>query len=147
MRTVCLRLFTVYGPGQRPDLAIHKFTKQILSGEALEMYGDGSTERDYTYVDDIVQGVTAALGYQGPLFDIFNLGESQTTTLRDLIGEIGRALGKEPVIVRKPEQPGDVPRTFADISKSRELLGYNPQTKIAEGIPKFVRWYLEKARS
>jgi UDP-glucuronate 4-epimerase len=147
MRTVCLRLFTVYGPGQRPDLAIHKFTKRILNGEALEMYGDGSTERDYTYVDDIVQGVTAALGYQGPLFDIFNLGESQTTTLRDLIGEIGKALGKEPVIARKPEQPGDVPRTFADISKSRELLGYKPQTKIAEGIPKFVRWYLEKARS
>lgn len=144
MRCVCLRFFTVYGPGQRPDLAIHKFTDLIHHGKPLDMYGDGSTERDYTYIDDIVQGVVSALHYEGPRFDIFNLGESQTTTLRDLISEIGKALGKEPVINHLPDQPGDVPRTFADISKARELLGYQPTTKISHGIPKFVEWYLGK---
>jgi len=144
MRCVCLRFFTVYGPGQRPDLAIHKFTAKIAAGEPVEMYGDGSTERDYTYIDDIVEGVVAALHYRGKLFDIFNLGESQTTNLRDLIAEIGRALDKEPQIIPRPDQPGDVPRTYADITKARNLLGYNPQTKIAQGIPKFVEWYLAK---
>jgi UDP-glucuronate 4-epimerase len=144
MRCVCLRFFTVYGPGQRPDLAIHKFTARIAAGMPVDMYGDGSTERDYTYIDDIVQGVVAALHYKGPMFEIFNLGESQTTKLSDLIAEIGKALGKEPVIQRLPDQPGDVPRTFADISKARKLLGYNPETRIAEGIPKFVEWYLAK---
>lgn len=144
MRCVCLRFFTVYGPGQRPDLAIRKFTESILHDKPVEMYGDGSTERDYTYIDDIVQGVVAALHYQGPIFEIFNLGESQTTKLRDLIAEIGKAMGKQPAIRRLPDQPGDVPRTYANISKARELLGYNPQTKIAEGIPKFVEWYLNQ---
>lgn len=141
MRSVCLRLFTVYGPGQRPDLAIHKFTKKILNGEPLEMYGDGSSERDYTYVDDIVQGIVAALRYQGPVFDIFNLGESETTSLKSLIDQIARATGSAPIIKQLPDQAGDVPRTYADISKARDILGYRPLVPISEGIPKFVEWF------
>jgi len=143
MRVVCLRFFTVYGPGQRPDLAIHKFTHAIYEGRHIPQYGDGSSRRDYTYVDDIVQGVMGALRYAGPTFDIFNLGESETTSLSDLIREIEAALGKKALIERLPEQPGDMPVTSADISKARSLLGYNPTTKIPEGIPKFVQWYLQ----
>jgi UDP-glucuronate 4-epimerase len=142
MRVVCLRFFTVYGPGQRPDLAIHKFTDSIHRGISIPQFGDGSTRRDYTYIDDIVQGVTAALSYEGPNFDIFNLGENQTTTLSELIAEIEKALGKKALIERHPEQPGDMPLTAADITKARQLLGYDPRTKIPEGIPKFVEWYL-----
>ena len=144
LRTVCLRFFTVYGPGQRPDLAIHKFTDAIHHGRPIPQYGDGSTRRDYTFIDDIVQGVMGALHYQGEPFDIFNLGENQTISLADLITEIEKALGKNAVIERLPEQQGDMPITSADISKARRLLGYNPQTKIADGIPKFVEWYLQK---
>jgi len=142
MKVVCLRFFTVYGPGQRPDLAIHKFTDAIYRGQSIPQYGDGSTRRDYTYIDDIVQGVAGALRYEGQGFDIFNLGENQTTTLSELIIEIEKALDKKAVIERLPEQQGDMPLTAADITKARELLGYNPQTKIREGIPKFVEWYL-----
>lgn len=142
MRVVCLRLFTVYGPGQRPDLAIHKFTRAIDRGESIPQFGDGSTRRDYTYIDDIVQGVAGALRYEGPAFDIFNLGENQTTTLSELIAEIERALGKKAAIEHLPEQQGDMPLTAADITKARKLLGYNPRTQIREGIPKFVEWYL-----
>lgn len=144
MRVVCLRFFTVYGPGQRPDLAIHKFTDSIHKGLPIPQYGDGSTRRDYTYIDDIVQGVLGALKYEGPLFDIFNLGENQTITLSELIREIEKGLGKKAVIERLPEQQGDMPLTSADITKARTLLGYNPQTKIAEGIPKFIDWYLNR---
>ena len=142
MKVVCLRFFTVYGPGQRPDLAIHKFTDAIHRGQSIPQYGDGSTRRDYTYIDDIVQGVAGALRYEGPAFDIFNLGENQTTTLSELIVEIEKALGKKAIIERLPEQQGDMPLTAADITKARQLLGYNPQTQIREGIPKFVEWYL-----
>ena len=142
MKVVCLRFFTVYGPGQRPDLAIHKFTNSIHQGKPITQFGDGSTRRDYTYVDDIVQGVLGALKYEGPAFDIFNLGENQTTTLSELIAEIESALGKKALIEKLPEQQGDMPLTSADISKARRLLGYNPMTKIREGIPKFVEWYL-----
>lgn len=144
LRVVCLRFFTVYGPGQRPDLAIHKFTDAIHKGLPIPQYGDGSTRRDYTYIDDIVQGVMGALQYNGALFDIFNLGENQTITLSELIQEIEKALGKKALIERLPEQQGDMPLTSADITKARSLLGYDPQTKIAEGIPKFVSWYLNK---
>jgi UDP-glucuronate 4-epimerase len=144
MRVVCLRFFTVYGPGQRPDLAIHKFTDAIHHGRSTPQFGDGSTRRDYTYIDDIVQGVMGALRYEGPHFDIFNLGENQTTTLSELISAIESALGKKAIIERLPEQQGDMPLTAADITKARELLGYDPQTKIREGIPKFVEWYLNK---
>lgn len=142
-RTVALRFFTVYGPRQRPDLAIHKFTRAIFENKPIDQYGDGSTRRDYTFIDDIQQGLLACLRYDGPLFDIFNLGESQTTTLTELIESIERALGKKANINRLSEQPGDVPLTFADISKSKKLLGYHPTTKIAEGIPKFVDWFLK----
>jgi UDP-glucuronate 4-epimerase len=144
MPVVCLRFFTVYGPGQRPDLAIHKFTDSIHHGRSIPQYGDGSTRRDYTYIDDIVQGVLGALRYKGPAFDIFNLGENQTTTLSELISEIERTLGKKALIERLPEQQGDMPLTSADISKAQRLLGYNPTTKIREGIPKFVEWYLSR---
>lgn len=144
LKVVCLRFFTVYGPGQRPDLAIHKFTDSIHKGLPIPQYGDGSTRRDYTYIDDIVEGVMGALAYEGPAFDIFNLGENQTITLSELIVEIENALGRKAIIERMPEQQGDMPLTSADISKARRLLGYNPQTKIADGIPKFVAWYLSK---
>jgi UDP-glucuronate 4-epimerase len=141
MRTVSLRFFTVYGPRQRPDLAIHSFTRAIDEGRPIKRFGDGSTRRDYTYIDDIIQGVSACLTYEGQLCDVFNLGESQTTTLSELIAHIEKALGKQAVINALPEQPGDVPLTYADIGKARALLGYDPHTQIAEGIPRFVEWY------
>lgn len=137
---VALRFFTVYGPGQRPDLAIHKFTRAISEGRPIEQYGDGSSRRDYTYVDDIVQGIKAAAEFDGA-YEVFNLGESETISLSELIVAIEAALGKKAVIERKPDQPGDMPETWADISKARRLLGYDPRTKIAEGIPEFVRWF------
>jgi UDP-glucuronate 4-epimerase len=146
MRTINLRFFTVYGPRQRPDLAIHSFTRAINEGRPINQFGDGSTRRDYTYVEDILQGITACLSYEGPLCDVFNLGESQTTTLRDLISHIESALGKKADIRVLPEQPGDVPLTYADISKAKSLLGYDPHTQIAEGIPKFVEWFLARQK-
>src|SRR6476619_3394364 len=117
MRIVALRFFTVYGARQRPDLAIHQFTRKIDAGQPIDQFGDGTTRRDYTYIDDIIQGTVAALDYQGPLFDLFNLGENQTIELRQLIAAIEKALGKKAEINRLPEQPGDVPLTCADISK------------------------------
>ena len=146
MRTVSLRFFTVYGPRQRPDLAIHKFTRFIHEGKPIDQYGDGSTRRDYTYIDDIIQGVMACLTYEGQLCDVFNLGESQTTTLTELIQAIEQTLGRKALINRMPDQPGDVPLTYADISKARSLLHYDPTTKIKDGIPKFVDWYLNANR-
>jgi UDP-glucuronate 4-epimerase len=146
LRTISLRFFTVYGPRQRPDLAIHSFTKSISQGEPINQFGDGTTRRDYTYVDDILQGITACLRSEGPLCDVFNLGESQTTTLNELIASIESALGKKAIIRRMPEQPGDVPLTYANIDKARRLLGYDPRTKIAEGIPKFVEWFRQNAQ-
>lgn len=141
IRTVCLRFFTVYGARQRPDLAIHKFSKLITHGKPIQVFGDGSSRRDYTYIDDIIQGVRSAINYQGSIHEVFNLGESQTVTLSELIELIENALGKKAVIDRQPWQPGDVPATYADISKSRRLLGYDPKTKIQDGIPKFVEWF------
>ena len=141
IRTISLRFFTVYGPRQRPDLAIHSFTRSISKGEPIKKFGDGSTRRDYTYVDDIVQGMRACLVYEGALCEVFNLGESQTTTLNELIAAIERSLGKTAAIEQLPEQPGDVPLTYADIDKARVQLGYDPHTKIDEGIPKFIEWY------
>lgn len=141
LQVVALRFFTVYGPGQRPDLAIHKFTRLIDEGKPIPVFGDGTTRRDYTYVDDIMQGVLASIEYDKTPYEIFNLGESQTTTLSELIQCIESALGKKAVIDRKPMQPGDVSVTYADISKAKKLLGYHPTTKIPEGIPKFVDWY------
>jgi UDP-glucuronate 4-epimerase len=147
MRTINLRFFTVYGPRQRPDLAIHAFTRRILEGQPINQFGDGSTRRDYTYTDDIVQGMAACLTFEGDPCEVFNLGESQTTTLSELIATIEQTVGKKAIINRMPEQPGDVPLTYADISKSRALLGYDPQTQIAEGIPKFVEWFHSTRRA
>ena len=144
MRVVALRFFTVYGPGQRPDLAIHSFTDAIENGRSIRQFGDGTTRRDYTYIDDIVQGVMGALSFvqgEGPLFEIFNLGENETTTLSELIASIEKALGKKALIERLPEQKGDMPLTSADITKARTLLGFAPKTPIREGIPAFVAWY------
>jgi UDP-glucuronate 4-epimerase len=141
IRTVCLRFFTVYGPRQRPDLAISKFTQLIDQGKPVPRYGDGTTARDYTFVTDIVDGIMASLKYEGDPFDIFNLGGSQTTTLNQLIQAVEKALGKTAIIETLPMQPGDVPRTFADVGKAKRLLGYAPHTPIQEGIPKFVEWY------
>jgi UDP-glucuronate 4-epimerase len=142
LQVVALRFFTVYGAGQRPDLAIHKFTRLIDEGKPIPVFGDGSTRRDYTYIDDIIQGVMAAISYEATPYEIFNLGESQTTELSALIASIEDCLGKKAVIDRQPLQPGDVSVTYADISKARRLLGYNPTTPIREGLPKFVDWYL-----
>jgi len=142
MRVVALRYFTVYGARQRPDLAIHQFARRIYAGLPIDQFGDGTTRRDYTYIDDIIQGTMAALDYKGPLYDIFNLGESETIRLKDLISAIENALGKKAKINRLPEQPGDMPLTCADISKARQLLGYNPTTKLSEGLPKFTEWFL-----
>jgi UDP-glucuronate 4-epimerase len=141
MRIVALRFFTVYGPRQRPDLAIHQFVRRIWHEQPIDQFGDGTTRRDYTYIDDIIQGVMASLGYAGPLFDIFNLGESETIQLKDLIAAIEGALGRKATINLLPEQPGDVPLTCADISKARRLLGYQPATPLAVGLPRFIEWF------
>src|SRR5215207_7313172 len=141
LRCVCLRFFTVYGARQRPVLAIHKFARLISKGEPIPVFGDGTTRRDYTYVDDIIAGVRAAMDYEASDYEVFNLGESRTVELRELIGLLEKELGREAIIDRQPAQPGDVPQTFADISKARRLLGYDPQTPIEEGIRRFVQWF------
>jgi len=140
MDVAMLRFFTVYGPRQRPDLAIYKFAQLISAGKPIPVFGDGSSARDYTYVTDTVDGVIACTQREFG-FEIFNLGESQTVTLRDLIALLEKSLGKKAVIDRQPLQPGDVPITFANIDKAREKLGYHPQVKISEGIPRFVEWF------
>lgn len=138
--TTCLRFFTVFGPRQRPEMAIHKFVRMALNGEPLPFFGDGSTRRDYTYVDDIVDGVVRAIDRcEG--YEIYNLGESQTTSLVELVDLIGKACGVSPVLDRQPMQPGDVVVTFADVTKAREKLGYDPHTTVADGLARFVSWY------
>lgn len=146
MRMVALRYFTVYGPRQRPDLAIHQFTRRIYAGQPIDQFGDGTTRRDYTYIDDVIQGTMAALNYDRSPFDIFNLGESETIQLNDLISAIEKALGKKAKVNRLPEQPGDMPLTCADISKARKLLGYNPITQFNEGLPRFIDWFLRSQK-
>lgn len=137
---VMLRFFTVYGPRQRPDLAIRKFSERITAGKPIPVFGDGSTARDYTYIDDILNGITACItrdfGYE-----IFNLGESQIVRLDRLIELLEDALGKKAIIDRQPSQPGDVPLTFADVTKARKMLGYEPQVKIEEGVRRFAQWF------
>jgi len=144
-RTACLRFFTVYGPAQRPEMAIHKFTDLLWRGQAVPMYGDGGSLRDYTYVDDIIDGVVAALDL-APGFEILNLGGAETTALRDLVLWIAQELAVEPRIDYLPAQPGDVPTTFADVSKATRLLGYSPKVPIREGLRRFVAWYLRDCR-
>ncbi|MDH4378738.1 MAG: GDP-mannose 4,6-dehydratase [Vampirovibrionales bacterium] len=141
LQVVCLRFFTVYGAGQRPDLAIHKFTDLIAKGQPVPQFGDGSTERDYTYIDDIQQGILAAMRYDATPFEVINLGESHTVTLSKLIQLLEDALGQKAIIDYQPLQQGDVPITYANVDKAKKLLGYMPTTLIEDGIPKFVRWY------
>ena len=141
---ICLRFFTVFGPRQRPDLAIHKFTALMEAGKPIPVFGDGSTGRDYTYVGDIVAGVLAAMDYvpaEKPAFDILNLGNSHPVKLSELIEQLEVATGKKAVRNPQPAQPGDVSLTWADISKAGRLLGYAPQTSLAEGLKNFVEWY------
>ena len=150
--TLCFRFFTVYGPRQRPDLAIHKFTALLEAGRAVPIYGDGQAGRDYTYVDDIVAGVMAALEYEPPLkngarYDIFNLGNSHPINLDELIELLESVTGRKALRDAQPAQPGDVPLTWADIGKSRRLLGYEPRTPLAEGLKKFVLWYRAAGRN
>jgi UDP-glucuronate 4-epimerase len=146
MRVVALRYFTVYGPRQRPDLAIHQFTRRIYAGQPIDQFGNGNTRRDYTYIDDIIQGTMGALDYSGPPYDVFNLGESQTVRLKDLISAIETVLGKRAKINELQEQPGDMALTYADISKAKKLLGYNPTTRLSEGLPAFVDWFLRSQK-
>lgn len=146
MNIVMLRFFTVYGPKQRPDLAINKFTRLMLEGKEIPMFGDGTTSRDYTYIDDIVDGVIKSCDYvmnHQNVYEILNLGNSSPTSLVEMINTIGRTLGIDPKIKTLPMQPGDVERTFADVSNAKELLGYEPKTSFEEGIKKFVNWYKE----
>jgi UDP-glucuronate 4-epimerase len=144
LKTACLRFFTVYGPGQRPEMAIHKFTDLIFQGKTVPMYGDGGSRRDYTYVDDIVDGLVATLDL-APGFEILNLGGADTTSLADLVRSIGEELAIEPRIEYLPSQPGDVPITYADVSKAARLLGYSPKVPLREGLRRFVAWYRERA--
>lgn len=140
----CLRFFTVYGPRQRPDLAIHKFTKLILNNKEIPFYGNGNTERDYTYIDDIIDGIIKAMNWinkDEKVYEIFNLGESKTISLNQMVQTLEKVIGKRATINKLPNQPGDVNKTFADISKSKEILGYNPKTDFEDGISKFVEWY------
>lgn len=141
MKVTALRFFTVYGPRQRPDLAIHQFFRKISAGTPIQQFGDGSTRRDYTFVDDIISGVRGAIDREmGGPFEIYNLGNSDTIMLRDLIVAIEEELGKKAIIDQKPEQPGDVPQTFADVSKAGAHFGYQPTTSIHEGLKRFHHW-------
>jgi UDP-glucuronate 4-epimerase len=149
LRAVCLRFFTVYGPRQRPDLAIHKFARLISAGKPIPVFGDGATRRDYTFIDDIIAGVRASIDYVGDNsksnYEVVNLGESRTVELRELISLLEKELGTTAQIDRQSLQPGDVPQTFADIAKARTILGYDPQTQIEEGIRRFVQWWNQKS--
>jgi UDP-glucuronate 4-epimerase len=144
LQTVCLRLFTVYGPRQRPDLAIHKFTRLISEGKPIPVFGDGSSGRDYTFYSDVVDGIVAALHCDGK-FDVFNIGNSHPIYLKTLICTLEDHLGMKAIIDRLPNQPGDVPITYADISKAQRLLGYSPQVPFSQGIAAFVAWFLRRA--
>ena len=146
MNIVMLRFFTVYGPKQRPDLAINKFTRLMLEDKEIPMFGDGTTSRDYTYIDDIVDGIIKSCDYcmsNKDVYEILNLGNSSPTTLKEMINIIGEVLEIEPKIKQLPMQPGDVDRTYADISKTKKIIGYQPKTTFKEGIENFVKWYKE----
>lgn len=148
LRIICLRFFTVYGPRQRPDLAIHKFARLLTEGRPIPMYGEGTSRRDYTYIDDIVEGVEAAVRWTTGAADgdheIVNLGESRTISLTRMVRVVSEVMEIEPEIQRLPPQPGDVERTWADIGRARALLGYDPRTEFREGVRRFVRWFREE---
>lgn len=141
LNVICVRPFTVFGPRQRPDLAIHKFCQRIENDQPIELYGDGSTKRDYTFVLDIVAGIASAVELQPPGFEIVNLGRSNPVTLVEMIDTLQNALGKKAQVIRKPMQNGDVPYTYADIAKARRLLNYAPETTFESGIKEFVKWF------
>ena len=150
LSVMALRFFTIYGPRQRPDLAIHKFARLLRDGQSIPMFGDGSTERDYTYVDDILQGIVASIDLlqrSDPLFEIVNLGESRTVSLSEMIQVLGDEMGIEPVIDPQEMQPGDVERTYADVSKARELLAYEPSVEFRDGVRVFLEWFDDPERS
>lgn len=145
IRFIALRFFTVYGPRQRPDLAIHKFARLMLRGEPIPIYGDGSTQRDYSYVDDVVEGVRRAMSYTGSPYEIVNLGNNQTVGLLEMVRILERALGKEARLQFLPPQPGDVPRTWASLDKAQKVLDFRPRTPFEEGVERFVGWLLTYA--
>lgn len=146
MRFIALRFFTAYGPRQRPDLAIHAFARRITADQPLPVFGDGSTRRDYTYIDDLIAGVRAAMSYSDSPYEVINLGNNRTVTLSEMIAGLESALGKRARIERLPEQPGDVPQTWASIAKANRLLGYSPATPLAEGLGRFVEWFAREAQ-
>lgn len=148
MNIIMLRFFTVFGPRQRPDLAINKFTRLMLEGKEIPMFGDGTTSRDYTFVDDIVDGIIKSMEYEEnheSVYEILNLGNSSPITLKEMIDIIGKVLNVEPVINQLPMQPGDVERTYADTSKAKALIGYEPKTSFEDGIKEFIEWYKENS--
>ncbi|HKH72936.1 MAG TPA: GDP-mannose 4,6-dehydratase [Vicinamibacterales bacterium] len=145
IRFLALRVFTVYGPRQRPDLAIHKFANLIAGGRPVPVYGDGSTRRDYTYVGDLVTGIGAALRYDQSCYEVINVGNNATVTLLEMIRALEGALGMRATIHWQPEQPGDVPQTWASVAKAHDLLGYEPRTPFTEGIRRFAEWFLQTA--
>ncbi|WP_342449224.1 GDP-mannose 4,6-dehydratase [Acetomicrobium sp. S15 = DSM 107314] len=151
IRFIALRYFTVYGPGQRPDLAICKFSHLMVQGKPIPFYGDGSTKRDYTYIADIVKGTISAMEYRDSMYEVINLGNHHTVSLKEMVEVLARGLGVRPILDVKPLPPGDVPQTYADIGKARRLLGYEPTTTFEEGIAKFVEWFkmtfIKSARS
>lgn len=145
IRFIALRFFTVYGPRQRPDLAIHKFARQILRGEPITIYGDGTSRRDYTYIDDVVTGVRRAMDYTASTYEVINLGNNRTVSLMEMVRQLEEALGVKAHLEFLPEQPGDVPQTWADISKAELLLGYRPKTPFDQGLEYFKEWVIEHA--
>jgi UDP-glucuronate 4-epimerase len=142
MRFIALRFFTVYGPRQRPDLAIHKFAKLMLAGRPIPVFGTGGTSRDYTFIDDVVNGIRGAMDYAGSQYEVINLGNTRTVALSEMIAGLERAIGTAARIDRQPEQPGDVPQTWANVEKARSLLGYHPATSYDQGVRRFVDWLL-----
>lgn len=147
MRFIALRFFTVYGPRQRPDLAIHKFAAKMLGGETIPLYGEGDTRRDYTFIADIVSGVRAAIDYDSESYSIINLGCGRTVSLAEMVAALEEVLGVKALVDRQPEQPGDVRQTWADIGRARDLLGYEPTTSLVDGMAAFRDWLLEPSRT
>jgi UDP-glucuronate 4-epimerase len=146
IRFIALRFFTVYGPRQRPDLAIHSFTRLIREGKPLPVYGDGTSRRDYTYIDDILQGICQALDYASTPYEVINLGNNRTISLMEMIHALEEVSGQTAILDRRPDQPGDVPQTYADLTKARALLGYRPQTDFQTGLSRFYEWFVEANR-
>ncbi|MER3479060.1 MAG: epimerase [Meiothermus sp.] len=145
IRFIALRFFTVYGPRQRPDQAIHKFARLIIRGEPVPIYGDGSTRRDYTYIDDVIEGIRQAMDYTGSTYEVINLGNNQTVGLLEMVRALEKALGKRAQLKNLPPQPGDVPQTWASVEKAHELLGFRPHTPFEAGVDRFVGWLLKHA--